>query len=125
MKPLDRPPILIVDDDRDVLRVLSRILGRDFDVHEASSGTEALARLDQRKFTLVLSDLDMPPGLDGIEVLRASQRIHPSAGRLLLTAASRPDLIEHLRSGLVDRILSKPGSPEAIRDAVARHSRTA
>jgi CheY-like chemotaxis protein len=123
MKPPDRPAILIVDDDRAVLRVLSRILGREYDVHEANSATEAVARLDQRGFALVLSDLDMPPGPDGIEVLRVAQDLHPHAGRILLTAATRPDLIGHLRSGLVERILAKPGSPEVVRAAVARYSR--
>ncbi len=69
--------ILHVDDDPMNLRVVAEILGAfGFTGHQAGSGAEALAKLKQRRFELVLMDIHMP-GLSGIEV---TQRIRQSLG---------------------------------------------
>lgn len=61
--------ILVVDDERSILRSLQGILSDEwFDVLSAESGVEALERIKESTPDLVLLDIWMP-GLDGIETL--------------------------------------------------------
>ena len=63
------PRILIVDDDRTTLRMLSLPLkAAGYTIATASDGAAALARLARTRFDLVLLDVWMP-GMDGLEVL--------------------------------------------------------
>jgi two-component system, chemotaxis family, chemotaxis protein CheY len=67
----DTPPILIVDDQAKLLRLVTELMNRlGFpQVDGATDGPEALIRLRERKYGLVISDLDMEP-MDGIQLLR-------------------------------------------------------
>jgi CheY-like chemotaxis protein len=64
--------VLVVDDDRSVLSILSHILERDYAVSTVTSGAEALEILETRLVDLVLLDIMMPE-MDGIEVCAAIQ----------------------------------------------------
>ncbi|GJD34782.1 response regulator [Methylobacterium aerolatum] len=70
-EPTDHPPILVVDDQEKLLRLVVMLLSRiGFpDVDGASSGEEALEKLRSRRYALVISDLDMEP-MDGLTLLR-------------------------------------------------------
>ena len=63
---------------RDMLR------GRGFEVVSVRDGTEALAKLGEREFDLVLSDVAMP-GADGCEVLRRSKQLAPDTEVVMAT----------------------------------------
>lgn len=67
----ETPPILIVDDQEKLLRLVVMLMNRiGFpDVEGVSDGVTALERLRARKYALVISDLDMEP-MDGIALLR-------------------------------------------------------
>ncbi|MFC6788340.1 response regulator [Methylobacterium komagatae] len=67
----DHPPILVVDDQEKLLRLVVMLLSRiGFpDVDGVTSGTEAMEKLRQRRYALVISDLDMEP-MDGLTLLR-------------------------------------------------------
>ena len=67
----DTPPILIVDDQEKLLRLIVMLMNRIgfADVEGVTDGVEALERLRQRKYALVISDLDMEP-MDGLTLLR-------------------------------------------------------
>jgi DNA-binding response OmpR family regulator len=70
-----RPAVLLVDDDRTLLSVLSRRVARaGFEVWTASSGPEALASLDGRWPALLVIDL-MMPGMDGFELARRVKQL--------------------------------------------------
>ncbi|MCJ2137571.1 response regulator [Methylobacterium sp. J-026] len=71
MSESDTPPILIVDDQEKLLRLIVMLMTRiGFpDVEGVTSAPEALERLRQRRYALVISDLDMEP-MDGISLLR-------------------------------------------------------
>lgn len=71
MSESDTPPILIVDDQEKLLRLIVMLMTRiGFpDVEGVTSATEALERLRQRRYALVISDLDMEP-MDGLALLR-------------------------------------------------------
>lgn len=62
--------ILVVDDDESLRNLYKlELTDEGLDVHLASSGSEALAKLEKDKFALIVLDIKMP-GMDGIEVLR-------------------------------------------------------
>jgi len=102
--------VLIVDDFADALALYEALLTEDgHKVRTASSGAEALARVDEREPELVLLDVSMP-GMDGVEVLRHLRaRRGGGPAVLMLTAARRePHAIEvGLKQG-ADAYLTKP-----------------
>lgn len=78
--------ILIVDDEENVLVLFRRVLVKEgYDVECASSGYEALNRLENDSFNLVLTDLKMN-GMDGIELVRKSKAVHPALPFIMITA---------------------------------------
>jgi len=61
--------ILIVDDQADIRRMMNIALGEDFDLLEAEDGLTALEMVRQHRPDVVLLDVMMPGGLDGLQVL--------------------------------------------------------
>ena len=61
-----RPRLLIVDDEADMLRLLSRSVGQDLDceIETAGNGAEALVLFEEQAFDLALLDIRMPGGMD-------------------------------------------------------------
>ena len=107
---MDNKSILLVDDEQLILNSLSRELTSDpfdFDVARASSGEEALTRLQGRFWHLVITDLLMP-GIDGFQVLKAAKRANPHTMVIILTGyADMDSAIDALRLG-ADDFLQKP-----------------
>lgn len=70
-EPIEHPPILVVDDQEKLLRLVVMLLTRiGFpEVDGVTSGAEALEKLRERRYALVISDLDMEP-MDGLALLR-------------------------------------------------------
>src|SRR4030042_5052942 len=79
-------PILIVDDEKNIRLTLSQsleALGSESDT--AANGEEALAKLKEKEFGLILLDIKMP-GMDGKEVLRQVRKIRPDIRVIMITA---------------------------------------
>jgi len=70
-EPIEHPPILVVDDQEKLLRLVVMLLSRiGFpDVDGVTNGPEAMEKLRTRRYALVISDLDMEP-MDGLTLLR-------------------------------------------------------
>ena len=68
---IDTPPILVVDDQEKLLRLVVMLMNRiGFpEVDGVTNGPDALDRMRERRYALVISDLDMEP-MDGIALLR-------------------------------------------------------
>ena len=117
---MNKPVLLVVDDDPQVLAAVRRDLRsryRDrYAVLSASSGEEALATVRELKsrgesLALVLSDQRMP-GMLGTEVLAQSRETYPLARRVLLTAYSDIDAaVRAINEAHLDHYLSKPWDP--------------
>lgn len=115
-----KPALLTVDDDRDVLRSISRDLrtryGRDYRILPAESGAEALELLGQLQaidtpVALILSDQRMP-GMDGVTFLTQAAELHPRAKRVLLTAyADTEAAMRAINQSRVHYYLLKPWDP--------------
>jgi two-component system response regulator FlrC len=117
---MEQGRILIVDDDGGMRRALAEVLGRGgFDVAQASSGEEGLARLGADAFDLVVSDLRMP-GLGGLNLLREARRRHPRVPIILITAyGTVDDAVAAMKLGACD-FLVKPFSPQDLLQLVRR-----
>ena len=99
--------ILVVDDEVDFLETLvNRLRRRKMEVRGVTSGEEALKLLEEEPFDVVLLDIKMPRGMDGIEVLRAIKKRQPTVEVLLLTGhASVETSIEGMKLGAFDYLL--------------------
>jgi two-component system response regulator GlrR len=116
-----RNQILLVDDDPKLLRVLTlRLEAEGYGVIAASSGEEALQRLDDLRPQMVLADLRMPD-LDGIELLVKIQGRHPSLPVAILSAhGDIPEAVRATHAGAVD-FLTKPVDRERLISCIERH----
>jgi len=113
---MEKKSILLVDDEQLILDSLARELTsapHDFDVAVASSGEEALAKLHERFWHLVITDLLMP-GIDGLQVLQEVKRASPQTMVIILTGyADMEAAIDALRLG-ADDFLQKPCDTEEL-----------
>lgn len=80
----DKPKLLMVDDEPDMLDFLQRVLRRRFDVHRASSATEALAMLAAGEYEVLITDQKMP-NMSGLELLEKIRDLYPDLVRMLLS----------------------------------------
>lgn len=112
--------VLVVDDEPQILLLVSRFLQREgYEVETASGGKEALERLAETPFVLVLSDLKMPH-LDGIALLEQVRELYPDTIFILMTAFGTIDsAVSVLRRGAYD-YLTKPLDLEDLVSTVAR-----
>jgi signal transduction histidine kinase len=114
---IERPRVLIVDDELGVRESLRAILGKDCDVLTASSGDDALAILAREPVDLVTLDLRMP-GLGGIAALERIKKIDPEIEALIITGYGSLDTaIQGLRYHAFDYI-SKPFDCDQVRAVV-------
>jgi DNA-binding response OmpR family regulator len=111
--------ILIVDDEESVRGVLRTILEREgYQVDTAADGHEALAKLREAPYDLLLLDLSMTP-VDGLQVLRQARAFDEEMVVIVLTGyGSLESAVECLRLGAFD-YLFKPASAQTIRQRVA------
>ena len=113
--------VLVVDDEAAIRYSVSKTLQRvGYSVREAASGEDALDMMTSEAFDLVLTDIRMPPGLDGVELIRLLKDRAPDTIVILMTAyPSLPTAVEGLRLGAHDYLI-KPSSSQDIRQSVAR-----
>ncbi|BBO66658.1 response regulator [Desulfosarcina alkanivorans] len=99
--------ILVVDDETDFLEtIVNRLNKRKLDARGVASGEAALDVLKEELYDVVLLDIKMPGGMDGIETLREIKRIQPLVEVLLLTGhASVETSIEGMKQGAFDYLL--------------------
>ncbi len=113
-------PILIVDDEKNIRLTLSQALetlGAQIDT--AANGEEALAKLKEKTFGLILLDIRMP-GMDGMEVLRRVREVRPDIRVIMITAYGTVEsAVEAMKLGAVD-FLQKPFDPDEVRELVLR-----
>jgi DNA-binding NtrC family response regulator len=112
--------ILVVDDELAMQDILTLSLGAEgYQVVAAGSGEEALTRVEQQEFDVIVTDIVMP-GLTGLEVLERSRLINPRAAVIVMTAyAALETAIGALRRGASD-YLEKPFAVDELKQRVRR-----
>ena len=103
--------ILVVDDDSDLRLTLCEYLeSSNFNVLSARDGSEAIHLLQSQRsnFDIIFTDLVMPSGPDGVEVLKVAKQFYPSSYVVVMTGYSSIETaIESIRCGAFD-YLTKP-----------------
>ena len=114
--------ILVVDDERNIRRVLQALLESDgYAVDAAADGDEARALLRRSGggYDVVLTDLRMP-GCDGLQLLRWVRESHPDTPVVMLTAHGTVDVaVEAMRAGAFD-FITKPFDDAELRDILSK-----
>jgi len=118
-KPLLTGTILVVDDEPGVLLTIRAILAQEgYTVDSAPSGTDAIAKLRQQTYDLVLTDLRLGD-IDGLEVLAELRRLTTRTVAIVLTGyASLESAIQAMREGAYDYLV-KPTDVEELKLRVA------
>lgn len=117
--------ILIVDDEPANLRMMERLLRRDYRVITASSGPEALEILKHETVAVIISDERMP-GMTGTELLRQCRLINADLMRMIITANTDMETsMNAMKQGGALRVIHKPWDPDQVlllvKEALAKH----
>jgi CheY-like chemotaxis protein len=116
------PRILLVDDERQVSRMLRTALelsGRDCVVVDVPSGEEALLELNRGPVDLLVTDLKLP-GISGLQLLVRLREINPEARSILITGHPTPEARAQAEAMGVIAFLPKPLSTNFFLEAVDR-----
>lgn len=111
--------VLIVDDHKTMLRIVKNILAQIGieNVDEAMDGQEALGKLVQKKYDLIISDWNMMPmtGLQLLQYVRTDQTYnHKTVPFIMVTAESKPENIMAAKQAGVDNYIVKPFNAETM-----------
>jgi CheY-like chemotaxis protein len=86
--------ILIVDDVKDQIDLAAGMLSKlNYNVSSVSSGEEAIAYLKERKVDLILLDMIMDPGMDGLDTYRSVLEIHPKQKAIIVSGFSETERV--------------------------------
>lgn len=112
--------LLLVDDNVDILELLSDLLTElGFDVITARSGEAALLRVEKQDPDLILLDIDMP-GISGIEVCRQLKANHETSAIpvIILSGTIEDNLWKDAQNAGCDRLISKPPDVEELETTI-------
>ena len=111
--------VLIVDDDRNIRRMLTALLESEgFELEDVRSGAEAPPAVDRFDPHVVLLDLVMPPGPDGLATMEQFHARYPELVVVMMSGqATLADAVRATRLGAF-QFLEKPLTPEAVISAV-------
>ena len=114
------PPVLVVDDEKNMRLSLQTMLGDEgYDVRAVESAEEAYGLVARERFFMVVTDGHLA-GMSGYDLLARLRATHPELPVLMITAYATPKLAaEAIKAGAID-YLSKPFEPEELLHAVAR-----
>ncbi len=113
--------ILFVDDEPNVLQGLQRMLRplrNEWDMDFAGGGEEALSKMEQCPFDVVVSDMRMP-GMNGAQLLQEVAKRYPNTVRIVLSGHSEREYILQLVT-TTHQYLAKPCDAETIKDTINR-----
>ena len=114
-------PILVVDDYKTMIRIIRNLLKQlGFnDVDEASDGTEALAKLRERKYGLVISDWNMEPmtGYQLLKEVRAADSLRTTPF-IMVTAESKTENVIAAKKAGVNNYIVKPFNAQTLKGKI-------
>ena len=114
-------PVLVVDDYKTIVRILQTLLKSIgfTNVHSAASGEEALARMSEQRYGLVISDWNMDPmtGLDLLTTVRADQD-KKATPFIMVTAESKTDNVVAAKRAGVNNYIVKPFNAQTLKQKI-------
>lgn len=122
MEERKRVPILIVDDEKAVRNLLTRVAQRaGFEAEGAKDGVEALEMLQKKSYEIVIVDL-MMPRLSGYELIQKINEMKPRPAVIVATALTNGD-VATLDDSMVRRVIRKPFDIKAVANALVETAR--
>lgn len=122
MEQRKRVPILIVDDEKAVRNLLTRVAQRaGFEAEGAKDGVEALEMLERKTYEIVIVDL-MMPRLSGYELIQKINEMKPRPAVIVATALTNGD-VASLDDSMVRRVIRKPFDIRAVANALMETAR--
>ncbi|MFT3924199.1 MAG: response regulator [Myxococcales bacterium] len=114
--------VLVVDDEPAIRDTTAALLEDDYVVEQSANAREALKLLGSRRFDVICTDYRMP-GMTGVDLLRAAQRMYPGITGIVVTAYA--DYPEHQSSfrEVPCLVLLKPYEPQQLHSMVARSAK--
>ena len=104
----DKPTILVVDDNQDLLETFAMILKRrGYRVQTAGDGLSAINKFKEQNFDVTLMDIVMPE-MNGVDAFKKIREIQPEAPIILMTAYSDDELIQNAKNEGARQIIHKP-----------------
>ena len=116
MGATEKHSILIVDDEAIIRDFLSEVL-EDYDIDVASDGDEAIVKLKDRTFDLIITDLRMPK-VPGEEVVKAAREHSPQTKVIVISGYSSLYTVSQSVSNGASAYLSKPFSIKELMQSV-------
>lgn len=119
---MTHPRILLVDDQRDILRLLHATLdtlGHKLEIYEAPSGEEALLEAARHRFDMLVSDYKLP-GITGVELMKKVRAKNPDVKSILITAMNDKKTREEMREAGAMALFDKPIPLADFLDVVER-----
>ena len=111
--------ILLVEDDEHLVAVLVDLLQENqYKVETARDGDEAVARAQKQSFQLLLTDVRMPGGRDGITALEAIQKLQPGIRSIIMTGYADADVPVRAARLRADDYLHKPFRLKVLLQAI-------
>lgn len=103
------PTVLIIDDEKAIRNTLKEILEyENFKVEEALDGKDALQKIEKLKLDLILCDIKMPGGMDGLELLQKFQKQIPETPVVMISGHGNIETaVEAVKKGAYD-FIQKP-----------------
>ena len=113
--------ILVVDDEEGMCEFLQYLLeGEGYEVDVAHSGDQALAKVEESSFDLILADIKMP-GIDGLEMLRHMREADENTVVIVMTGySSLESAIKAIKYDASDYLTKPFDDPDAVLAAVER-----
>jgi DNA-binding NtrC family response regulator len=113
-------PVVMVDDEPDILRAFTFSYGKDFSVVTAESGAHGLELLSRHDAAVIVADQRMP-AMTGLEFLVRSMTVRPDANRIILTGYTDIDtVVEAVNRSRIYRYVTKPWDHEELRLTLQR-----
>jgi len=115
--------VLLVDDEREFIQTLAeRLEVRDFSVQTAFDGDEAISKIREQDFDVVVLDVLMP-GKNGIETLREIKSIKPLVNVIMLTGhATVETAIDGMKAGAFDYLLKPTDTNDLVGKITKAHN---
>lgn len=111
---VEKPPILIVDDEPEILNSLKGLLRREFQLFTAQSGAEAIEILKGQPIHVIMTDQRMPE-MTGAELLWRSREVSADSIRIVFTGyADIKGVVDAVNQGQLYRYITKPWDPDEL-----------
>jgi two-component system, cell cycle sensor histidine kinase and response regulator CckA len=116
--------VLVIDDVKEQREIAANILGKlNYTVEKVSSGEDAVEYMKNNSPDLLILDMIMKPGIDGLETYRRIIKLHPSQKAIISSGYSETDRVKEAQRLGAGEYIKKPYTMEKIGIAVKKELR--